>query len=76
MEALSDAGFWFDTTIEGNANTGHEFRAGYVEWQKGALSQHGVIGPELSPHERWALVEYLKIHEDDPQEKFKPCGEY
>jgi hypothetical protein len=28
--------------------------------------QYGVIGPPLSPDERWAIVEYLKIHEDPP----------
>lgn len=76
LEELSDAGFWFDTTIEGNLNTGHEFRAGYVQWQPGAPPQYGVIGPELSPDERWALVEYLKVHEDEPRVEFKPCDEY
>jgi mono/diheme cytochrome c family protein len=58
--------FWFDTRLPGNANTGHEFRAGYVPWQPGGSPQYGVIGPELSPDERWALVEYLKVHEDPP----------
>ena len=28
--------------------------------------QYGVIGPALSPDERRAIVEYLKIHEDPP----------
>jgi hypothetical protein len=67
-EPLKDApeSFWFDTRLPGNANTGHEFRAGYVPWQPGASPQYGVIGPELSPDERWALVEYLKVHEDPP----------
>ena len=58
--------FWFDTRILGNENTGHEFRAGYVPWSAGATPAYGVIGPELDPDERWALVEYLKIHEDPP----------
>ena len=35
----------------GNSNSGHEFRNG-----KGP----GIIGPELSDEERWALIEYLK----------------
>jgi cytochrome c peroxidase len=46
-------GFLFDTSITGNSNRGHEFRAG--------CRQDGVIGRALQPHERWALVEYLKI---------------
>lgn len=41
-----------DTTIPGNFNTGHEF--------KGNGTGLGVIGPELSEDDRWALVEYLK----------------
>jgi hypothetical protein len=57
-------GFWYDTLLKGNSNVGHEFRAGYQQWKPGAVPQYGVIGPELSPDERWALVEYLKIHED------------
>lgn len=46
-------GFLFDTSIAGNGNRGHEFRAG--------CRQDGVIGRALQPHERWALVEYLKV---------------
>lgn len=46
-------GFLFDTSITGNGNRGHEFRAG--------CRQDGVIGRALQPHERWALVEYLKV---------------
>ncbi len=46
-------GFLFDTSITGNSNRGHEFRAG--------CRQGGVIGRALQPHERWALVEYLKV---------------
>ena len=58
--------FWLDTRQTGNANTGHEFRAGYAGWAPGSPPQFGVIGPELPPDDRWALVEYLKIHEDPP----------
>ena len=58
--------FWLDTRTLGNENTGHEFRAGYVPWSMETPPSYGVIGPELSPDERWALVEYLKIHEDPP----------
>lgn len=45
-------GFLLDTKEIGNANTGHEF--------KGDGTGAGVVGPELSDEERWALVEYLK----------------
>jgi len=51
-------GFLLDTSITGNGNQGHEFRAG--------CRQDGVIGRALQPHERWALVEYLKVL-GDPQ---------
>ena len=44
--------FLFDTSLPGNANTGHQFR------DDGGV---GVIGPALSDDERWALIEYLKI---------------
>ncbi len=46
-------GFLFDTRITGNSNRGHEFRSG--------CRQDGVIGRALQPHERWALIEYLKV---------------
>ncbi len=60
-------GFWFDTRLSGNANVGHEFRAGYVAGKSDADDpQYGVIGPAIAPEERWAIVEYLKIHEDPP----------
>ena len=45
-------GFLLDTNELGNANTGHEF--------KGDGTGAGVVGPELSEEERWALVEFLK----------------
>ncbi len=45
-------GFLLDTSVNGNFNTGHEF--------KGNGQGEGVIGTELSDNERWALVEYLK----------------
>jgi processive rubber oxygenase RoxA-like protein len=44
--------FRFDTTIEGNRNTGHQFRS-----DGGA----GVIGPALTDAERYAIIEYLKV---------------
>lgn len=61
----SKSGFWFDTSIAGNTNVGHEFRAGYVDYKPGNPPQFGVIGPELTSDERWELIEYLKIHQDN-----------
>jgi hypothetical protein len=67
---VNNKGFWFDTTLPGNLNVGHEFRAGYGGYGPGSSPSPGVIGPELKNEERWALVEYLKTHVDDPA----PCG--
>ncbi|MDP3717776.1 MAG: cytochrome c [Acidobacteriota bacterium] len=69
-EPLSKGGFWFDTRVRGNANTGHEFRAGYVPYdpQHPERVQYGVIGPELTMEQRYDLIEYLKIHRDDPED--------
>lgn len=61
----SDSGFWFDTSKSGNNNTGHEFRAGYVEYAPGNQKQFGVIGDEFTPEQRFQIIEYLKIHKDD-----------
>lgn len=65
-QPLVNKGFWYDTSIPGNLNIGHEFRAGYGGYTPGSSPSPGVIGPELKDEERWALVEYLKIHEDKP----------
>lgn len=46
-------GFLLDTRVTGNGNGGHEFRDG--------CRQEGVIGRALSPDERLALIEYLKV---------------
>ncbi|MNO85192.1 hypothetical protein D3C76_765570 [compost metagenome] len=46
-------GFLYKTSVTGNSNRGHEFRDG--------CRKDGVIGRALSPEERWALVEYLKV---------------
>jgi hypothetical protein len=45
-------GYLFDVKQPGNSNKGHEFKDG----PRG----NGVIGPALSPDDRWALIEYLK----------------
>ncbi len=59
LAPLSPTGFWLDTTIPGNWNSGHEFRSGYT-----GSPQHGVIGPELTDPERFAIIEYLKLRQD------------
>jgi len=45
-------GYLYDVTKPGNDNHGHEFKDG----QKG----NGVIGPAISPDDRYAIIEYLK----------------
>jgi len=68
-----DDGFWLDTSIPGNRNIGHGFVADAETWRKHRQDPEahplprGVIGPELTEAERWALVEYLKIHRDLPE---------
>lgn len=47
----TSTGFLFDTRLVGNSNSGHLF-----ENKKGP----GVIGPALSPEQRYALIEYIK----------------
>jgi cytochrome c5 len=65
-----DDGFWLDTSLKGNHNTGHAFAADAATWKKHREDPQkhplpkGVIGPEFSDEERFALIEYLKIHED------------
>lgn len=45
-------GFEFDTSLRGNSNYGHEFADN--------PGKPGVIGRQLTPDERQALIEYLK----------------
>ena len=55
----------FDTSLPGNSNQGHEFNSGYVEWTAGSPPQNGLIGPLLSPDDRLAIIEHLKVRNDD-----------
>ena len=83
-EAQSDSGFWLDASVPGNRNIGHGFSADATTWAKHRQDPksnplpRGVIGPELAVEERFALVEYLKIHRDLPAtpEGYEPpdCG--
>ncbi|MEL7312843.1 MAG: di-heme-cytochrome C peroxidase [Pseudomonadota bacterium] len=73
-------GFVFDTSIAGNHNTGHAFVADPESWNahrrdpKAHPLPPGVIGPLLTDAERYAVLEYLKIHRDQPgtPEQFQP----
>lgn len=65
-------GFWLDTTKNGNHNSGHAFVATAEQLSAARADPQahplpsGVIGPLLGDDERWALVEYLKVHRDLP----------
>jgi mono/diheme cytochrome c family protein len=74
--ALPEKGFWlFDTAKDGNRNTGHEFSRHYVERHPDQPPRDGIVGPYLEPEERLAIIEHLKIRNDDadgPQEPRVP----
>lgn len=71
----TSGGFWLNTKLPGNRNTGHEFRKGYKPFDESKPAseqlQGGAIGPELTPDERLDIIEYLKVHRDDagPQDR-------
>jgi hypothetical protein len=68
-----DDGFWLDTRIPGNHNTGHAFSADAASWAKyleNPRQNHlppGVIGPKFTDEQRYDIIEYLKIHRDLPE---------
>ena len=65
---LAEAGedYWlFDTSLPGNHNTGHEFSKNFDESKIGQPSQKGMIGPYLAPEDRLAIIEHLKVRNDD-----------
>lgn len=49
-----EGAFLYDTSLKGNHNSGHEF-------QNAPPNTSGVIGPYLSPEDRLAIIEYLKV---------------
>jgi len=55
----------FDTSLPGNSNKGHEFNHGYVEWTPENPPTNGIVGPLLSPDDRLAIIEHLKVRNDD-----------
>lgn len=58
----------FDTSLDGNANTGHWFRRSYT-----GRANEGVIGRELSPDERLEIIEFLKCLRDDREDRMDPA---
>lgn len=74
-------GFWYDTRHTGNHNSGHGFSASAEQWaahRADPANNHlpkGVIGPLLSHEQRLALIEYLKVHRDNPEGyRFTPAS--
>jgi hypothetical protein len=58
----------FETKWSGNHNTGHEFADDFKPYLKGQpdpVQRKGVIGRKLKEDEKWAILEYLKIRDDD-----------
>ena len=55
----------FDTSLPGNSNKGHEFNNGYVKWTAMNPPTNGIVGPLLSPDDRLAIIEHLKVRNDD-----------
>jgi hypothetical protein len=66
-EPASGRWFTFDTSLPGNHHTGHEFNEGYVPWTPGSGPQGGLIGPLLTHDERMAIIEHLKVRDDDAE---------
>lgn len=65
---LAPAGdpYWvFDVTEEGNSNRGHEFSAKYQKREWNERARDGIIGPLLTHDERMAIIEHLKVRNDD-----------
>jgi len=58
-------GATFDTSLPGNSNKGHEFNNGYVKWTPENPPTNGIVGPLLAPEDRLAIIEHLKVRNDD-----------
>ena len=67
------SGYWlYDTKKDGNHNTGHEFSREYKERKKDAPPSGGIIGPFLEKPDRLAIIEHLKVRNDDVDGPQKP----
>jgi hypothetical protein len=62
----------FDTKLSGNHNTGHEFGPGYDPKAHGNQARPGLIGPLLTEDEKMAIIEHLKVRDDDLNAPTKP----
>lgn len=49
----------------GNSNKGHEFSREYQQRSWDERAKNGVIGPYLSEADRYAIIEHLKVRDDD-----------
>jgi cytochrome c5 len=71
-EGDDEGGFWLDTSLPGNRNTGHAFSASPKQLAAAAKDPQGhplppgVIGPLLTDAQRYEILEYLKVHRDLP----------
>jgi hypothetical protein len=69
-EATRESGFVLDTQLPGNSNAGHRFEQGFIAFPDSLptdqRSNGGIIGPPLSPDDRYAIIEYLKVMPDVP----------
>jgi len=64
----STQGFWLDTSKQGNLNTGHQFAGDGSRGNPDTPEGRGIIGRGFTPEERYQIIEYLKIHNDSPDE--------
>ena len=53
------SGFEFETALTGNSNRGHEFR-NTPQCASNEKKEPGILGCEITPENRMAIVEYLK----------------
>jgi hypothetical protein len=65
-------GFWLNTKLPGNLNTGHQFRGVDPPAGSNIPRPPGVIGRGLSPDERFEIIEYLKVLNDSPDSPDTP----
>ncbi len=75
LAAAAEPYWLFDVTRPGNSNRGHEFSAKYVKREWPERARGGIIGPLLTHDERLAIIEHLKVRNDDvdgPQEPHVP----
>ena len=66
LAAVGEPYWLLDTSKDGNSNKGHEFSREYVENPaEGTHAKNGTVGPYLTPDQRFAIIEHLKVRNDD-----------